>query len=70
MRKCSGRTCDDALQCVSDLLLADLLEVAARCQDGCLVHQVLQVGTSEARGPAATGKQAAAADVSTLHEEN
>lgn len=46
-------TCDDALQCVSNLLLADLLEVTTRCKDGSLVHQVLQVSTSEAGGPAA-----------------
>jgi hypothetical protein len=52
MYKRSGRTCNDALQSVSNLLLADLLEVAARCQDGCLVHQVLQVGTGEAGRPA------------------
>ena len=33
----------NALQRVGDLVLADLLEVAARGEDGGLVHQVLKV---------------------------
>ena len=38
---------DDALEGVSNLFLADLLEVAARGHDGSLVHEVLQVCASE-----------------------
>ena len=40
----------DALQGIRDLLLGDLLQVAPRRQDGCLVHQVLDVCACEACG--------------------
>ncbi len=37
----------DALQGIADLLFADFLQIAPRGQDGCLVHQVLQVCSRE-----------------------
>mmetsp|Transcript_9700 Transcript_9700/g.16641 ORF Transcript_9700/g.16641 Transcript_9700/m.16641 type:complete len:257 (+) Transcript_9700:907-1677(+) len=43
---------DDTLQGVGDLILGDLLEVTAGGHDGSLVHEVLQIGTAEARGTA------------------
>ena len=45
------RPSDDSLKSIRDLILANFLKITASSKDGSLIHEVLEVSTSETRGP-------------------
>mmetsp|Transcript_7684 Transcript_7684/g.13381 ORF Transcript_7684/g.13381 Transcript_7684/m.13381 type:complete len:294 (-) Transcript_7684:2466-3347(-) len=50
LQRSALQTCNDTIRGIIDLVHGDSLLVAASCQNGRLVHQVLQICTAEARG--------------------
>jgi hypothetical protein len=45
------RASNDSLKSIRDLILANFLKITASSKDGSLIHEVLEVSTSETRGP-------------------